>query len=96
MAGETYAGPVCRCGSRATRRIEGKHLVRICSSCGGTFYFRLHDGLLIPYAKDVAESIDERRENPAPPESAQGDTRPPWAWAYPQGRPLRRKDEPAA
>ena len=56
-----YHGPACRCGSRNTQRVEGKFLVRRCFSCGGTYYFRCHDGNMVPLDKDTAMALDEAR-----------------------------------
>jgi len=56
-----HGAPTCRCGSRATKRIEGKFLVRRCSKCHSTYYYRLHDGVLVPLSYETARGIDEER-----------------------------------
>lgn len=66
MTDVTLYGPLCRCGARTTKRVEGEYLCRYCSTCHSTYYYRLHDGHLLPYTKPVADIIDEERRNPKP------------------------------
>ena len=57
---EQYHGaPVCRCGSRATKRVG--YLMRECSKCGETYSYRLYDGHLVPMDKLTARLLDEER-----------------------------------
>lgn len=56
-----HGAPMCRCGSRATQRVEGKFLVRRCSKCMGTYWYRLHDGILVPHTKETAEAMEEAK-----------------------------------
>jgi len=59
-AGDQYHGsPVCRCGSRATRRVG--YLMRECQSCGQIYSYRLYDGILVPMDKLTAQLLDEER-----------------------------------
>ena len=59
---EYHGAPVCRCGSRATRRIA--YLERECSKCGQTYAYRLHEGTLVPMDKLTARLLDEERQRP--------------------------------
>lgn len=59
--GSVYYGPACRCGSRATCRVEGQFMVRRCSSCHGTYYYRLYDGALVTLNRYEAQHLDESR-----------------------------------
>jgi len=56
-----YMAPVCRCGSRQTKQIGDSALTRQCQVCERTFWYRLHDGMLIPYGHRAAMAIDEER-----------------------------------
>jgi len=56
-----YMAPVCRCGSRQTKQIGDSALTRQCQVCERTFWYRLHDGMLIPYGHETAIAIDEER-----------------------------------
>lgn len=60
--GSAYHGLRCKCGSRATKRVEGRFLVRTCTKCHGTYYYRLHDGEFIAYPEDTALGLDEMRQ----------------------------------
>ena len=54
-----FHGPMCRCGSRATKRVG--YLRRECSACGQTYDYRLHGGTLVPMAHETAMALDESR-----------------------------------
>lgn len=53
-------GPMCRCGSRNTKRI-GK-LERECQGCGRRWHFRIYGGHMLPFSREMAELIDRERE----------------------------------
>lgn len=55
-----HGSPVCRCGSRNTRRIGESALIRQCQSCGSTYKYRLRNGLLVPFDLRTAEALEEQ------------------------------------
>lgn len=58
----TYHGsPLCKCGSRATRRIHG--LRRTCSTCHQTYEYRIKDGELIAMPLKEAAALDRERRS---------------------------------
>lgn len=58
-----YHAPMCRCGSRRTRRVADpfQFMARDCQDCGARYYYRLFGGHLVPMPQPTAEAIDEER-----------------------------------
>lgn len=57
----SHHAPLCRCGSRYTKRIGESALQRQCQHCGRTFTYRVVDGRLLPFSQEVALLMDRER-----------------------------------
>lgn len=57
----TFFGPMCRCGSRNTKRTGESALVRTCQDCKREFTYRFHGGHLLPYGAETAAALDRER-----------------------------------
>lgn len=59
-----YHGPMCRCGSRNTKRVGDpfQFLARDCQDCGNRYYYRIYAGGIVPFIREFAEILDEERE----------------------------------
>ena len=54
-----HMAPVCKCGSRNQKKAG--YLTWHCQNCGHVYYYRLHQGTLVPHVRETAMAIDDER-----------------------------------